>query len=507
MLHSDRLQRVMVWLLGAGAALAAASVLSRAWFEFSSGALDGDALIFQTVGRGILNGKLPYADLFESKPPGIFLLHALSLALFGHQFLVKSIQAVALLLLPILIVLPVLGAMKRLSGFEQRMMGLASVLFACLLTLYTADQAGLGLTESYAAFLTLLFLNVAVLWKQSSWKKIAALGCIMLLTVGIREPFLLVLLAGMLLLHTEDDGLLRHFLRISFVRPAAVACVIGIVMLTALGYLGPFFTVYLPHMIGFHIHQYDTPILLRSLEVWRVAQNIGRFSWPLAVSVLMLWIMALVHSARSHGTSRILQWVAATVCVLIAIAIGGDFYGHHFVAAVPLYAALWWVGVRDGGMQSYRTASAVLACLLITASVSTVKISYAAETKHWREREREFTYVALVLDDVMDRCKLDHYLQFVTRGGGPYAYAHHSPDGPLFVHYTRFMSALPRYTRAFNESLQAVPLVLMDNLENPDLKEIIKVFLRPNFTTDSPACAGEHFVQPLPYYILFRVQN
>src|SRR2546422_741744 len=43
------------------------------------GAVQPDAYLYFTVGRGILNGLLPYKDLFETKPPGMFLLSALSL--------------------------------------------------------------------------------------------------------------------------------------------------------------------------------------------------------------------------------------------------------------------------------------------------------------------------------------------------------------------------------------------------------------------------------------------
>jgi hypothetical protein len=44
-----------------------------------------DYLLYTVVGRGILNGLTPYIDLFESKPPGMFLLAAVSLLVSGIE--------------------------------------------------------------------------------------------------------------------------------------------------------------------------------------------------------------------------------------------------------------------------------------------------------------------------------------------------------------------------------------------------------------------------------------
>ena len=72
------------------------------FFEMS--ALNTDAYIYLTVGRGILNGLRPYTDLFESKPPGIFYLNALSLWLTNGTFLLRMLQAGNLLSLPIVLI-------------------------------------------------------------------------------------------------------------------------------------------------------------------------------------------------------------------------------------------------------------------------------------------------------------------------------------------------------------------------------------------------------------------
>ena len=111
---------------------------------------------------------------------------------------------------------------------------------------------------------------------------------------------------------------------------------------------------------------------------------------------------------------------------------------------------------------------------------------------------------AQIVDEVMNRCEWDRYLQMIVREGGPYAYTKHSPYGPVFVHYSRFLGGNPLYQKAHIRALQDAPLILLDDLENTNLTDIAKEYLGVRYAQDAPACAGEDFVQPLPFHLLFR---
>src|SRR4051794_25138269 len=52
----------------------------------------GDSAIYFTIGRGIVHGLVPYRDLFETKPPGVFLLAALSLLISGDGRSAAALQ-------------------------------------------------------------------------------------------------------------------------------------------------------------------------------------------------------------------------------------------------------------------------------------------------------------------------------------------------------------------------------------------------------------------------------
>ena len=98
---------------------------------------DHDASVFMTVGAGILEGRTPYLDLWDHKPPLIYLIHALGIALPGPPWLGVWIVTAGALLATAAMLVPLLGVPVALLAL------VASGSFA-------AAQGG-GLTETFAA--------------------------------------------------------------------------------------------------------------------------------------------------------------------------------------------------------------------------------------------------------------------------------------------------------------------------------------------------------------------
>ena len=66
-----------------------------------------DTYLYYTVGHALKEGKIPYADMYENKPPMIFLLASLSYNFTGGYRLVNFFSAFAfltILLIPLLFV-------------------------------------------------------------------------------------------------------------------------------------------------------------------------------------------------------------------------------------------------------------------------------------------------------------------------------------------------------------------------------------------------------------------
>ncbi len=500
-------QNIIPVAIGMGIAVAALSLLLRAWYEVYSGELHGDALIFQTIGRGMLKGLKPYTDLFETKPPGIFLLHALSWKIFGSQFLVKLTQAAVLLGIPLLVLLPVLRLIEGNPASVRRVLSLLTLLFALLLGLYTAAMAGLGLAESYGAFFAVLFLALLVGRDCVSFKRGVILGVVLLSSVGLKEPFLLSILAGVILLHEGGGQSIIRFTSTAFVLPCVVAVLIGSVALFALGLVEPFFSVYLPYMLGVHVGQHPEPLAFRLFEVWRTFVNLGSFSWYFAVAITVLWILSCIAGIRKQGRMFGVRWVIASLLTFGAIAIGGDFYGHHFVFAVPVYAALWWVALRHNAFSLHSVLPVVVASLLLLTAFSTARFSYADQLRTWQEQEQVLRSAARTLDTVMERCGYEKYFQLMERGMGPYAYADAVPFGPVFIHYARFAGVPSYFTDESLKGLFETPGILISSLDDFQMTGDARKYIEQQFSENPPPCAGSDFIQPEPYFFLFRKEG
>lgn len=495
------MRRIFPVALGIAVLVSALGLLSRAWFEVSSGYLASDTLLFQTVGRGILNGYIPYADLFETKPPGILLLHALSWKLFDSQLLVKIVQAIVLLGIAVRFMIPALDAIASRPAAQRRTLSMLSLLFGILLAQYAGNQAGLGLVESYGAFVSILFIVVAI--SSMRWKKTryAVLGVLLLFAVGLKEPFLFSILGALVLLIPDWKEVVK-----TIGIPLGIAAVVGVVALLALGYFEAFFGVYLKHMLSFHVHQHDGSTFVRALEVWRTFINIGAYSWWFAAGVTVVWLYVPVRSVLVRDWLFVVRWALSSYLMFLSIATGGDFYGHHFVFGVPVMAALFWTALRMLPEHPHRLLLPGISLLLVVSAIADAKLSYAAETKTWRTTEAQLIASATVIDDIMERCGWERYLQMIPRGGGPYAYTKASPYGPIFTHYERFLGASRQYQSAYIKALKETPFMLLIDLENSNLSEFALQYVGVHFSEEPPACAGEDFVQPEPYYLLFQQQ-
>ena len=68
------------------AAVAAVSLIPALLaLPFLGEPLFGDEAVYSAVGRGLLDGQLPYRDLFDNKPPLLYGWFALSFLLFGAE--------------------------------------------------------------------------------------------------------------------------------------------------------------------------------------------------------------------------------------------------------------------------------------------------------------------------------------------------------------------------------------------------------------------------------------
>ncbi len=111
-----------------------------------------DQSIYALVGRGILEGEMPYRDRWDFKPPGVFLVYALAEAVFGAvMWAPRVLEALGLLVSARLLVF------LSETYFADRRPGYLAAAIASLVHVQL-EFWHTGQPESYAGFLTVIAL-------------------------------------------------------------------------------------------------------------------------------------------------------------------------------------------------------------------------------------------------------------------------------------------------------------------------------------------------------------
>ena len=286
----------------------------------------GDLALYFSIARGMLNGLHPYYDLFESKPPAIFFLSALSLWSSGDNTVYSLACMVAVLGLVGVFVFFAIHESRARPIECRACLGLIAFLLGTALALYTAHRGGNFQTEILGAFFGSLYV-LTLAWNKEGPTGWPILLCAFWLlgAIGMKEPFLLSLTAAALLMSPSVGIFVRGFLV-----PLLIALVVGTLLMLLLGYLDAYLHLYLPVMfssrlptmktyslIGVansHVVIGNNPLWLRGLDFLAVFEDLVWYA-PLpglAVVIAGLWIAN--PALKSRLTSRV--WLlVGVICV------------------------------------------------------------------------------------------------------------------------------------------------------------------------------------------------
>jgi hypothetical protein len=348
--------------------------------------IGGDGTIFLAVGRGILNGLAPYQDLFETKPPGIFLLSALALRLGG-------VVAAQLLTIAALAGIVISGwAISKSAGF----------LLGVLMALLTAVEAGGFFPEAFGAAALCVYVAV-VSHKSSRWPSIATATAALSLAVLFKEPMLLSA-AAIAVVMLQD----RRAFMMLYVIPQVLALVAFVAVLFFTGLLSYYVAIYLPFMIE---------VRVGAAENSGIGQFVGdllRFSPP------FLALLAYSFMSETSAVGR-MRWCFG-LAIAVAASLMGGYEPHHAAAAIPVFMALLT------RIRNRRYALPLIVCSIAAMPfMGNVPISGRFSYPTLESDQQ----VAEALDAIMDRCRETRY-EYLGSPSAVYGYTRHSPLGPLF---------------------------------------------------------------------------
>lgn len=492
--------RLLIGFLALVALVGLWKVGQHALFELR-GSFESDVGIYMTVARGMTQGLVPYTEIFENKAPGILLLAATSIRLFGDHALLTMLQALFILLLPFVVALPVYLWHRRLDADTLLAFGVGAAL-----AVHAGLNAGRLLPESFGALFAAGFIAVIALMRQRPAVQTQALLALLLLgAASMKEPFVLSIIGGILLLMPFRRA--WHALLAPFLASAAA----GALGLLLLGILGAYVSVQLPHIFGHQIFlqwgSLGEPLWLRTVDLPRIAANLAALSPLLPVLVGFFWLGSLLIAWR-EGWGSTGRWALASWCTTLSVGFTGDFYWHHFVFAFPFSVAclLRCLRFSDAHLSAmHRQVVTAAVGLLTLLTLGTMKPDYDALWRSWEEWSAPRRAAAQTLDTVMDRCGIDHYFNDIDRADmAPFGFARHVPYGPIFNQYARFIGALPAYLEGFARALdEAQILIMRTEKEGAPVGPDTRAFIRDAFTNTPPPCAGA-FEQPSPFRIRFR---
>lgn len=462
-------------------------------------AYTADAPLYWTVGRGMLNGLTPYSEMYENKPVGIFLISALSFGITGDTILCNIVSCLAALMLTVVPALAVLAVINQSKEDEADRLRKLSVFLTVMLsglfiTVYSEVRSGAFQVEAIGAAFSVLFIYFVILLKGAQTRKRKIIfsvlaGLAITCAVMIKEPFLLVSVFGALLFVDNFEELLRNI-----VIPCAGAGVFIILSLAVTGVLVPYFSIYINRMFETRLST-DSSAFSRARDLFRLSGDVKGFSdWLFYLILLFLALTLLYALCKKFSDAHIffhgLKVVAAVFIASFCVGLGGYYYNHHFIFAVPIYCAF----IIQGGAALYafkrgksaaRGAVLLLWGLVLLLAFMNIGNKYAGD---YTERYNALSKNADYVDSLLDFYGEERY-QFIGFNGENtfIGLTEHSPQGPVFGQDSdNFQTADTWFSQKLIEQVNSSNIIIVKEYLSPAINGQIQEILRTQFTT-SPA--------------------
>lgn len=292
---------------------------------------------FATIGRGLVQGRAPYVDLWNPKPPAVFYVYAVAMALFGQS--TEALRLIDLLIAP-----PILLA---LYGLGTRLRGRSTGLWAALTfgvfyfseTFWTLTQNdGIALLPMTLAMLAAL---ISARRSTGSARWAFAAGLLTGWALWFKYPF--VLLAGAVAL---NDVIWRRAGGAPLRRSDLLAYLGGLLLAAALG-VGAMLSLGAWEALV-ESAQVTAPYTALGLTPAALAEAFGialgeRWAhWGLLILLAAAhFILRRAHTAsareRDGFTLPTLIWLAAGTAIMLVQAKG---YDYHWLPMLPPLALL-----------------------------------------------------------------------------------------------------------------------------------------------------------------------
>lgn len=355
-LPAEQVRDPDLWIVAAAWATIVFACIQILLFSFGR-----DQGIYAMVASGLLDGKLPYRDVWDFKPPGIFLCYGLSFALFGESMAAPRV-------LEVLGLVGLVFAFRRIGSvyFDSKTAGTVGAAVAAM----THAELEFWHTGQPETFGTYLIAAALVLTSHSytrrrtrlwGWVGIgAAFGCAFLLKPPLGGGALVCAVYLARQLAADQRGvwpLLQPFVVIGGASLLPIFACAGWFWIAGgwpdlswtLGEFTPGYTA-----LGWHGR--SAPVML----YFATTEAFFNFSALIGVGFIAAVAMRPMHSREREGIF-LLCGVASVQ--LAGVAMQGKFFQYHYGSTLPLLALIaglgWYklwrrcLGQGVGGLVAY----------------------------------------------------------------------------------------------------------------------------------------------------------
>jgi hypothetical protein len=306
-----------------------------------------DSGVFLYAGWQVLEGKRPYADVWDHKPPMVYLINAAGVAIgdrFGVWLLETLLFAAGTALLFV--------ATSRRCGVFPAVVGVAYVVHASRIG--TFHQGG-NLTEGYAQYFAMLILAGA-LWgprRAVCWVLMGLGGALVFLTKqsSISTPVAVgAVLIWCALVRREADARRRL---LAYCAGGFGALALAVILMAATGILRDFWEcnfVFNRLYVGERAFPASAEKLSPGLMglvggAYDSLRNEGLYYSVILAAVGCVLAMLVPGADRTPARRAATTVLVALLLDIAAAAMPGTFFGHYYLTLLPLIGAglAFWI--------------------------------------------------------------------------------------------------------------------------------------------------------------------
>ena len=318
-----------------------------------------DSSIYQYMGFAMLQGKIPYTELFDHKGILIYWINALG-CWIHPQYGVAILQMINLSL--VLIVWS-----RVLCEYKQPVL-ICFIMLVSLLGISVYSEEG-NLTEEWA----LLFISLPLML----WYKTRKNGT---MEFDNRSMFLIGLCVGALLISRINNGISVLIMllfclvealwlkKYNYIKRSIIWLMIGFIILPVIaccymymlnGIDGIDDMIYAT--IGFNI-EYAKESGFAGFVLWKDPKSTGTALLPL------LFLFPMLKNNKRE------LWLIILIYILTALSIGGRIYPHYFIVFIPLFV-LFFAYISNSRIRYY--AIPIMAVVIGFFSIHEIDIDFS----------------------------------------------------------------------------------------------------------------------------------